>query len=163
LIGHEGNSGVLSGGVHLHFDAREGSDDNLCCTGSSVDPYGGIYSPGNYSWVTNPATYARNAQDFTADGFSDTITFNAQGHAIVGPNNRNASFLPLQDRGQVFSWGEIPQTADFSRDGLGDTISFNAQGHAIVGLNNGNGGFQPLGDWGKVFSSGEIPSTGDFN
>jgi hypothetical protein len=62
IIGHEGSSGA-PGAVHLHFDTRHaGTDDSQCCTGTSVDPYAGSYSPGTYFWSTNPPSYYQGTE-----------------------------------------------------------------------------------------------------
>ncbi len=55
LIGFEGSSGAT--GVNLHFDARVDASPGNCCSGTSVDPYGGPYSPSTYLWSTNPPSY----------------------------------------------------------------------------------------------------------
>jgi hypothetical protein len=67
LIGHEGSSGA--DGVHLHFDTREGTTPGDCCSGTSVDPYAGPYSPGTYLWTTNPPSYP--PPDSDGDGVPD--------------------------------------------------------------------------------------------
>jgi hypothetical protein len=62
LIGHEGQSGAGENNVHLHFDAREGEGSGGCCSGVSVDPFAGPYSPGTYLWTTYPPSYPAPAQ-----------------------------------------------------------------------------------------------------
>ncbi len=52
VIGHEGTTGAT--GIHLHFDSREGGTAGNCCNGTSVDPYGGPYSPGTWMWQDQP-------------------------------------------------------------------------------------------------------------
>jgi len=64
-IGHEGHTGTS--GNHLHFDARVGgsNDPSDGAIGTSVDPYGGAYSPGTWMWQDNPPNHA---------GFSSAVT-----------------------------------------------------------------------------------------
>jgi hypothetical protein len=106
--------------------------------------------------------------DFNGDGYSDTISFNQQGDAIIGINRWPTRDFDLQNWGRVFDYAikEIPLLGDFNGDGLTDTISFNTSNEAIVGINLYPNGFDfHLQNWGTVFSFGglEIPSTGDFN
>jgi hypothetical protein len=124
LIGYEGNSGVADGSYHLHFETRHGASTFTCGSdGTAVNPYSGS----TYMWLTNPPSYAHKINDFNGDGFSDTLSFNASGQAIVGLNNvPTPTFQPLGNWGTVFSFatGEIPSTGDFNRDGYTDTIAF---------------------------------------
>lgn len=71
VIGHEGSSGAS--GVHLHFDTRHGGTNGSdCCSGTSVDPYAGPYSPSTYLWSTSPPSYYRGTE--TVGVFRDWIT-----------------------------------------------------------------------------------------
>jgi hypothetical protein len=57
VVGREGLSGATA--VNLHFDVRQGgTNGGDCCGGTSVDPYGGVYSPGTYSFILNPPVFA---------------------------------------------------------------------------------------------------------
>ena len=72
-IGYEGSRGIGVTGPHLHFEAREGASRNCSSiNGTAVDPYGGSYSPGTYSWKTNPPSTARDL-DFSGDGYPDVL------------------------------------------------------------------------------------------
>jgi hypothetical protein len=158
LIGYEGSTGYTDppGFNHLHFETRHGATQftygkAIPADGTPVDPYSGS----TYMWLTTPPSFAQKINDFNCDGFSDTLSFNASGQAIVGLNNApTPTFQPLAGL-------EIPSTGDFDGDGRTDTFARRSDGQAIIGLNQGSS--FSLHNWGTVGAWGEIPIVAQYD
>jgi hypothetical protein len=151
LIGHEGTSGAT--GVHLHFDTRHGGTNGSdCCSGTSVDPYAGSYSPGTYLWSTNPPSYV---------GTDDTVGIFASASGTWGLRNSNSPG-PVDIPYFSYGTGAVPQVGDWNGDGI-DTVGAIFYSCCLRwDLRNSNSAGPPNVSF--FYGGGTaIPVTGDWN
>ncbi len=134
-IGYEGSRGIGVTGPHLHFEAREGASRNCSSSnGTAVDPYGGQYSPGTYSWKTNPPSTGRDL-DFSGDGYPDVMGKETSTGTIClvrgnGAGGWNDPGDPGCGTGSPIGWGwnvynAIFRPGDFNGDGYPDVLARN--------------------------------------
>jgi len=147
VIGHEGSSGATA--VNLHFDSRVNASPGNCCSGTSVDPYGGPDSPGTYLWASHPPTTAgwqppASWQDwgpvYAATG-TDLATAVSHDNSLPG----HTAAARVNSIGQKFEWRQwAPGWSNWTDISAG--ISFNGKigisNHEnqihVVGVSNGD-------------------------